>query len=162
MNRKRIALLTSLTMFSGLMLNNASWLKDHVTHEVYAEQVKLSLKPNKKYPDIAKTLDLTSLEQYPSTSLFMNVTLNKFVVIDVGLNSNNIYQVLLAPIKSSDQYLLVTLDTDCKIKKGQKLTIQGFINGKDKVRLKQINGGISRKYLNQKVVTMLTDSFSIE
>lgn len=161
MNRNKLVFLTGLTLAFGPISAGNGLLTNSNINEVDAAQLKLDLNPSKKYPNIAKTLDLTSMAQYTSENLFMNVTLNNFYVKDVGVDKNNHYLVLLTPIKTSNQYFLMTLDSDFKIKQGQKLTVQGFINGKDRLSAEQIATGLNSRYLNKKVVSMLPDNFSI-
>lgn len=123
MNRKRIALLTGLTVLTTAMINTANPLKRSFTDEIDASSSQEEVKPKKKYPNASKELDLTSTEQYSSKSLFMNITLNDFYIKDLGIDSNRNYHLLLAPIKTSNQYFLVTLYSDKKIKKHTKIRL---------------------------------------
>lgn len=160
MNRKRLALLTGLTLFAGGTATVNHLVIKPETADVKAAQLKDSLKPTKKYPNIKKELDLTSMEQYTSDNLFMNVTLNKFYIKDVGFKDDE-YTLLLAPIKSSRQYFLITTKSSQPIKKNHKITVQGFLNGKSKISVKEIDAGINKRYLHKKIVTMLPDNFTL-
>lgn len=153
MNQRKLALLTSLTLFTGTAITVPQFAD---TTNVKAAQ----LKPTKKYPNIKNKLDLTSMEQYSSVNLFMNVTLNKFYIKDVG-SKDGTYTLLLAPIKSSGQYFLITTKSDKVIKKHHKITVQGFLNGKSKISTTEIESGLNRRYLHKKVVTMLPDKFTV-
>lgn len=161
MNRKRIALLTGLTLFTGLASNNAAWSKNTMIRAVEATQVKDDLNPNQKYPDIAKKLDLTSMAQYSSDNLFMNVTLKKFYIKDISATNDGQSYLLLAPIKTSNQYFLLLTKSNSKFKVNQRITVQGFLNGKSKITTTQINSGLNPKYLNKKVVSIMPDNIAI-
>jgi len=153
MNRKRIALLTSL----AILTNTAVTTNNHLLNAETRQNKAKSNASAAKYPDISEKLDLTSMQQYTSVSLFMNVTLNDFYVKDTAVDDNGYYILLLAPIKSSDQYFLVTTKSKRNVKINQKINIQGFLNGKIKINTIQVNNGINKKYLNKVAVSMLAD-----
>jgi len=161
MNRKRIALLTGLTLLTGTIVNTTNPLRYATKAHAEAAQNKTKLKPHSKYPDISKELDLTSMEQYSSVNLFMNVTLKDFYVKDSTIDDYGQYHLLLAPIKSSNQYFLIVTKSKQVIKKNRKISVQGFLNGKTRIDDQQINAGLNQKYLNKKVVSMLADNISL-
>ncbi|GEO78518.1 hypothetical protein FD29_GL001572 [Companilactobacillus mindensis DSM 14500] len=158
MNRKRIALLTGLTLFTGVTANNAAWSKNTMIHAAEATQAKGELDSNQRYPDITKKLDLTSMDQYTSDNLFMNVTLKKFYIKNISVTKDNQNYLILAPIKTSNQYFLLLTKANPKFKINQRITVQGFLNGKSKITTKQINNGLEPKYLNKKVVSIMADN----
>jgi len=90
--------------------------------------------------------------------LFMNVTLKKFYVKDYSIDTKGKYHLLLVPIKTSDQYFLVIIDSDAKITKNQQISVQGFLNGKTRIDFSQ---GFNKKYLDKKAVSILADNFTI-
>lgn len=161
MNRKRIALLTGLTILMTAAVNTTNPLRNALKNDAEAARIKTNLKPNSKYPDIANKLDLTSMEQYSSVHLFMNVTLKDFYVKESTIDNYGQYHLLLAPIKTSDQYFLVVTKSKAAIKKDHKITVQGFLNGKTKIDDTQLNAGINSKYSNKKVVSILADNIEI-
>lgn len=161
MNRKRIALLTGLTLLTGTSLNNTNLLKHSLIHNIEASKTSTNSKQSEKYPDIMKKLDVTSMQQYSSQSLFMNITMNKFYIKDIASNSNKTH-LILVPIKTSNQYFILTLDSNDKnISVGQKITIHGFLNGKVRINNKYILAGLNKKYLNKKVVSVMADDFKV-
>jgi hypothetical protein len=91
----------------------------------------------------------------------MNVTLKDFYVKESTIDNYGQYHLLLAPIKTSDQYFLVVTKSKAAIKKGHKITVQGFLNGKTKIDDTQLNAGINSKYSNKKVVSILADNIEI-
>ncbi len=157
-NRKRRALLTGLTIFLGTSVSSTDLIKTSNINEIEAAKLKTKLKANKKYPDVTKELDITSMEQYASNMLFMNVTLKKFYVKDYSIDTKGKYHLLLVPIKTSDQYFLVIIDSDAKITKNQQISVQGFLNGKTRIDFSQ---GFNKKYLDKKAVSILADNFTI-
>ncbi|MFC6177576.1 hypothetical protein ACFQAV_12225 [Companilactobacillus huachuanensis] len=161
MNRKRIALLTGLTILTSTIVNTTNPLRYATKAQAEAAQNKSNLKPNSKYPDISKELDLTSMDQYSSVNLFMNVTLKNFYVKDLAIDEYDQYHLILTPIKSSDQYFLIVTKSKQPIKKNRKISIQGFINGKTRIDDKQIDAGLNQKYFNKKVVSMLADNIGL-
>lgn len=161
MNRKRIALLTGLTILMTAAVNTTNPLRNALKNDAEAAQIKTNLKPNSKYPDIADKLDLTSMEQYSSVNLFMNVTLKDFYVKESVIDNYGQYHLLLAPIKTSDQYFLVVTKSKADIKKGRKIIVQGFLNGKTKIDNTQLNAGLNSKYFNKKVVSILADNIGL-
>jgi len=158
MNRKRLALLTSLTILINGAAGTTNLFKGINTAQASTTKIKRSLSPNKKYPDINKELDLTSMAQYSSENLYMNVTLKSFYIKDLGTDENGKYYLLLTPFKSSNQYFFVNFNSSNDIKKYQKISIQGFLNGKKKLGNSEIDTGLNTKYLNKKVVTLLPDN----
>lgn len=161
MNRKRIALLTGLTLLTGTTLTNTNLLKHSLIRNVEASKTSNKLKRSEKYPDIMNKLDVTSMDQYSSQSLFMNVTINKFYIKDVATDSNKTY-IILVPIKTSNQYFLLTLDSsNKKIKSNQQITVHGFLNGKTRITSKYLMTGLDKKYLNKKAVSVMADDFDI-
>lgn len=158
MNRKRIALLTGLTMFSGITISNHNLLRNTTIQRVNAAEIKNKLKSKQKYPDVTKKLDITSMAQYSSNTLFMNVTLNNFYIKDLASDEKGHLHILLSPIKTSNQYFLVTVPSNNKIKRDSYITIQGFLNGKTRI---DDELGLNKKYLNKKVVSMLVDNISL-
>ena len=161
MNQKRLALLTGLTLMTGPLINNVEWLRNTTIQEAAATQIKTNLKPTKKYPDVTKELDVTSMQQYTSSNLFMNVTLSKFYIKDAALDDQGQYHLLLAPIKTSDQYFLLVTKSSQIIRTGRRLTVQGFLSGKTNIGSEQIKSGLNKKYLNKKVVSIAADNISI-
>lgn len=161
MNRKRIALLTGLTLLAGAVVNTTNPLRNAVKNDAEAAQIKTNLKPNSKYPDIAKKLDLTSMEQYSSVNLFMNVTLKDFYVKESSIDNYGQSHLLLAPLKTSDQYFLVVTKSAKTIKKNDMITVQGFMNGKTGIDNAQIAAGLNQKYLNKKVVSLIADNIGL-
>lgn len=161
MNRKRIALLTSLTVLAGSVINTTNPLRNVTTHQADAAQLKSDLKANQKYPDIMKKLDVTSMAQYASNSLYMNITLKKFYIRDIVQDDQEKTYLLLAPLKSSDQYFLTKLDTNKKLKIGRKITVQGFLNGRVKLGGESTNIGLNKDYLNKKAISIMTDNYSL-
>ncbi|WP_195701252.1 hypothetical protein [Companilactobacillus futsaii] len=71
MNRKRIALITSLIFLSDCTVENFNPLRNNLKSDVEAVSESNKKKSNDKYPDISKELDITSMEQYSSNVLFM-------------------------------------------------------------------------------------------
>jgi len=161
MNQKRLALLTGLTLLTGPLVNQVEWMRNTVIQEAEATQVKDNLKPSKKYPDVTKKLDVTSMQQYASSTLFMNATLNKFYIKDLTLDKQGQYHLLLAPIKTSDQYFLVVTKSSQLIRVHHRITIQGFLSGKTKIDTTQINAGLNKKYLNKSAVSIVADKIAI-
>jgi len=161
MNQKKLALLTGLTLLTGPLVNHVEWMRNAVIQEAQATQVKDKLKPTKKYPDITKKLDVTSMQQYSSNSLFMNATLNKFYIKDLALDQQGQYHLLLAPIKTSDQYFLVVTKSSQLIRVNHRITVQGFLSGKSKIDATQIDVGLNKKYLNKSVVSIAADNIAI-
>ena len=162
MNRKRVALFTSLTVLISTVISNTNPLRNTITHEVNAAQVKGNSKIDQKYPNITQKLDLVSMEQYSSDNLFMNVTLKKFYVKDTALDQQGKYYLLLTPIKTSNQYFLVTIKSSQKIQAHRNITVRGFLDGKTRINNEQIQMGLDSKYLNKKVVSMMGDNFSLD
>ncbi|MFH5812168.1 hypothetical protein [Companilactobacillus sp. FL22-1] len=156
MNRKQIALLTGILLLSNISISNTNQAENIVSTAVRASKTKRK-KTSDKYPDISNKLDLTSMEQYESVDLFMNVTLKNFYIRDLALTNTDEYTLLLAPIKSSDQYFLVTGQTNYHLKKGQKISVEGFLNGKTSITADQVKLGLNQKYLNREVVSMMAD-----
>lgn len=161
MNRKRIAFLTGFTILMGSAISSNNPLRSSIVQEVKATEVKTDLVPSRKYPDVTKKLDLTSMAQYESANLFMNVTLKKFYIKYIAVDKDKQTHLLLAPLKNSDQYFLTTITTDKKLKKNQQITIQGFLNGKSTIDQELINIGFNAKYLNKRTVSILTDKIAI-
>ncbi|HIY92190.1 hypothetical protein [Companilactobacillus sp. HBUAS56275] len=157
MNRKKIALLTSLTIFSGTNIPFNNSVNNQSINIIKAAQRKKSSKVESKYPDIMKKLDITSMQQYDSNMLFMGVTLNKFYIKDFSTNKSGKTSLLLAPLNTSDQYFVASTKLDHKVKKNQRITIQGFLNGKTKINAKQ---NFNKKYLNKSAVSVLIDHIS--
>lgn len=157
MNRKRIALFTSLTLLTGIPINDTHLAKNRVMHTVKASESKRIAKVSSKYPDITQELDITSMEQYTSNNLFMNVTLKKFYIKDLSTNKQGQILIILAPLKTSNQYFYLQTDLISQAKINQKITVQGFLNGKTKLTNKQIDDGLNPKYLNKKVVSIMPD-----
>ena len=133
MNRKRIALITSLIFLSDCSIESFNPLKNDLKSDVQAVSQSHKKKTSDKYPNISKELDITSMEQYSSNVLFMNLTLRNFHVKDIYLDDQGTYHLLLTPLKTSNQYFVTTIKSSKTIKIGDKITIQGFINGKVKV-----------------------------
>ncbi|KRN98678.1 hypothetical protein [Companilactobacillus kimchiensis] len=161
MNRKHIALLTGLTLLTGSLSNNVEWLRNSITQNVTAAQTVTNLKSNQKYPDISKKLDLISMEQYTSDNLFMNVTLKKFYIKDSAIDSAGNCHLLLVPVKSSNQYFLLITKSNRTLKNNRLITVQGFLNGKNKINNTQIMAGLSKKYLNKTAVSITADKIAI-
>jgi len=161
MNQRKLALLTGLTLLTGPLVNHVEWMQNTVIQEAQATQVKDKLKPNKKYPDVTKKLDVTSMQQYSSSNLFMNTTLNKFYIKDLTLDQQGQYHLLLVPIKTSDQYFLVVTKSSQLIRVKHQITVQGFLSGKTKIDAGQIDAGLNKKYLNKSAVSIVADNIAI-
>ena len=158
MNRKRIALITSLIFLSDCSIESFNPLKNDLKNDVQAVSQSHKKKTSDKYPDISKELDITSMEQYSSNVLFMNLTLRNFHVKDIYLDDQGTYHLLLTPLKTSNQYFVTTIKSSKTIKIGDKITIQGFINGKVKVHDEY---SFSSKYNGKKAVSVIVDHFEI-
>lgn len=154
MNRKRIALLTSLTIFGGTNIPFNNLISNQSINIIKAAQRKKVSKKSSKYPDIMDILDVTSMQQYDSNILFMSVTLNDFYIKDFHTDNNGETNLLLAPIVTSNQYFIMNTKLTQKIKKDQKITIQGFLNGKTKIAEQQ---HLDKNYLNRQAVSVLVD-----
>lgn len=159
MNRKRIALITSLAFLSQSAIESFSPLKHTLESDVEAVSESNKQQSNKKYPDITKELDITSMEQYSSNVLFMNLTLRKFYVKDAYIDDQNYYHLLMAPLKTSNQYFVTTLKSNKTIKIGNQITIQGFINGKVKVHDEHT---FNSKYNGKSAVSVMVDDFKLK
>lgn len=119
------------------------------------------LSPNSEYPNIKDKYDITNMSQYNSNDLMDGVTLNKFYVKDWGYNKYmGDRHLLLTPTSNSNQYFLVVTKTK-KVFKGDKVTVQGGLNGLSKVNHAQIKDGIQAKYSNKPVVLFLPDKIAI-
>lgn len=158
MNRKRIALITSLIFLSDCSIESFNPLKNDLKSDVQAVSQSHKKKTSDKYPDISKELDITSMEQYSSNVLFMNLTLRNFHVKDIYLDDQGTYHLLLTPLKTSNQYFVTTIKSSKTIKIGDKITIQGFINGKVKVHDEH---SFNPKYNGKKAVSVIVDHFEI-
>lgn len=158
MNRKRIALITSLIFLSDCSIESFNPLKNDLKNDVQAVSQSHKKKTSDKYPDISKELDITSMEQYSSNVLFMNLTLRNFHIKDIYLDDQGTYHLLLTPLKTSNQYFVTTIKSNKTIKIGDKITIQGFINGKVKVHDEY---SFSPKYNGKKAVSVIVDHFEI-
>ena len=158
MNRKRIALITSLIFLSDCTVENFNPLKNNLKSDVEAVSQSNKKKSKDKYPDISKELDITSMEQYSSNVLFMNLTLRNFFVKDIYLDDQSNYHLLLTPLKTSNQYFVTTIKTNKTIKIGNKITIQGSINGKVKVHDEY---SFNSKYNGKNAVSVMVDHFEI-
>jgi len=158
MNRKRKALLTGLTLFVGTTISPNTLLKSSNLNEVEAAKTRTKLKTHQKYPNIMKELDVTSMEQYASDMLFMNVTLKKFYIKDYSIDAKGQYHLLLAPLETSNQYFVVVTKLNQKVAQNQQITVQGFLNGKTRIKFDQ---GFNKKYLNRKAVSILADNVTL-
>lgn len=157
-----MALVTSLTLLMSSIVNANNPLRNTVVTEVNASQSKEKQNNSQKYPNIESKLDLTSMAQYSSVNLYMNVTLKKFYIKDYTNNDQDEYRLLLAPIKSSNQYFIATVKSNKKFKVNQRITIKGFLNGRIKIDNELIATGFESKYLNKKVVSIMPDVVSID
>lgn len=157
MNRKKIALLTSLTIFSGTNIPFNNLINNHSNNVIKAAQRKKVSKTESKYPDIMKKLDITSMQQYDSNILFMSIALKNFYVKAFHTDDSGKTNILLAPLITSNQYFVTSVNLDHKIKKNQRITIQGFLNGKTKISKKQ---NFDDKYINKSAVSVLVDQIS--
>lgn len=154
MNRKQIALLTSFSVLTSISLTSINSSIHPRTHLIKATNKKKVSKKQPAYPDIMKKLDLTSMQQYDSNTLFMKVALKDFYIKDFSKLSENKYRLLLAPLDTSDQYFITTVSITQPLKKNHRITIQGFLNGKTKVKVKD---NLQDKYLNKNAVSVLVD-----
>jgi hypothetical protein len=154
MNRKQIALLTSFSILTSISLTSINSSIHPRTHLIKATNKKNVSKKKSAYPDIMKKLDLTSMQQYDSNTLFMKVALKDFYIKDFSEISTNKYRLLLTPLDTSDQYFITTVSMTEPLKRNHQITIQGFLNGKTKVKDKD---NLQDKYLNKNTVSVLTD-----
>lgn len=154
MNRKKIALLTGLTIFGGTNIPYNNLINNQSNNVIKAAQRKKSSRTESKYPNIMKKLDITSMQQYDSNILFMSITLNNFYIKDFHTDNSGKTNLLLVPLSTSDQYFVTSVKIDHKIKKNQRITIQGFLNGKTKISKKQ---NFNDKYLDKSAVSVLVD-----
>ncbi|GEO58459.1 hypothetical protein [Companilactobacillus bobalius] len=154
MNRKKIALLTGLTIFGGTNIPYNNLINNQSNNVIKAAQRKKSSRTESKYPNIMKKLDITSMQQYDSNILFMSITLNNFYIKDFHTDNSGKTNLLLVPLSTSDQYFVTSVKLDHKIKKNQRITIQGFLNGKTKISKKQ---NFNDKYLDKSAVSVLVD-----
>lgn len=154
MNRKQIALMTGLTIISGINFSNNYSSKKPNVQIIKATQKNKKSKYKTKYPDIMNKLDITSMQQYESNMLFMNISLKDFYIKDFSLDSTGKTHLLLAPLSTSNQYFLAVTKTTKSFKRNQRITIQGFLNGKTTIKSKD---NFNSKYLNQTAVSILVD-----
>jgi hypothetical protein len=117
MNRKKIALLTSLTIFSGTNIPFNNLINNHSNNVIKAAQRKKVSKTESKYPDIMKKLDITSMQQYDSNILFMSIALKNFYVKAFHTDDSGKTNILLAPLITSNQYFVTSVNLDHKIKR---------------------------------------------
>lgn len=110
-------------------------------------------------PNITTKFDVTNMSQYSDSQLEDAVSISKFYVKDLGKDKMGQYHMLLTPTKNSNQYFLVVTNKKKKLRIGQKVSLQGQLNGRGKINHNQIASGISRAYANKKVVLYLADSY---
>lgn len=143
------------------ILLSTSFISNIEINEVEAAKTVNKLSPNSEYPNIKNKYDITDMNQYNSDDLTDGVTLNKFYVRDWGYNKYmGDRHILLTPTKKSNQYFLVVTKTK-KVFVGDRITVQGGLNGLSKVNHAQIKSGIQSKYLNKPDVLVLADKVAI-
>lgn len=153
-------LILSLILFAGIGVSINQIGNQNIQIIEAAKTVK-KLSPNSEYPNIKDKYDITNMSQYNSNDLMDGVTLNKFYVKDWGYNKYmGDRHLLLTPTSNSNQYFLVVTKTK-KVFKGDKVTVQGGLNGLSKVNHAQIKDGIQAKYSNKPVVLFLPDKIAI-
>jgi len=151
--------ITSLIILTSIG-TSVNYVSNKIQPVNAAKTVK-KLSPNSKYPNIKSKYDVTNMGQYSSDALFDGVTLNKFYVKDWGYNKYmGDHHLLLTPTKKSNQYFLVVTKTK-KVFVGDKITVQGGLNGPSKLNKAQIKDGISNKYANKPVTLVLADKVAI-
>lgn len=112
-------------------------------------------------PDIATKYDITNMSQYDDSQLEDAVSLNKFFVKDLGKDKLGNYHILITPTRKSNQYFLVVTKKGKKLHVGQRISLQGMLNGRGKVNHNQVASGISRAYANKDVVLYQADSYKL-
>lgn len=110
-------------------------------------------------PNITTKYDVTNMSQYSDSQLTEAVSLKKFYVKDLGADKMGDYHILLTPAKNSDQYFLVVTEKKKKLHVGQKISLQGMLNGRGTINHNQVASGISSAYANEKVVMYQADSY---
>lgn len=160
MKKKFNLILASVLILGGFASTTIFTLDNNIQTVVAAKTVK-KLKPNSKYPNIKSKYDIKDMSQYTDDDLFDAVTLNKFYVKDWGYNSYmGDRHLLLTPTKKSKQYFLVVTKTK-KVFKGDRITVQGSLNGPSHVNQAQIKVGMQKKYLNKPDTLVLADKVAI-
>lgn len=110
-------------------------------------------------PNITTQFDVSNMNQYSDNQLEEAVSINKFYIKDLGKDHMGQYHMLLTPTKHSDQYFLVVTDKKKTLHIGQKVNLEGQLNGRGKINHNQIASGISRIYANKSVILYLADSY---
>lgn len=110
-------------------------------------------------PNITTQFDVTNMSQYSDDQLEKAVSIKKFYIKDLGKAQRGQYHILLTPNKNSDQYFLVVTDKKKKLHVGQKISLEGQLNGRGKINHNQIASGISRAYANKPAILYLADSY---
>lgn len=153
MKLKKI-LVTCLALLVGIIALNS-----FTSQSVKADDVKVvkKISPNNDYPDIKTKLDVNNMSQYSDDgsdkSLFLGYTLTKFYIKDVKAkylefdHGNRIYQIVIAPKKSSNQLFLISGEFKKKLKLKKKITVQCDLNGWGTLSKNQ-----SRSYSGKKVI----------
>jgi len=160
MNKFSKNIITGLILFAGISTSVVYTSNTNITNIQAAKTVK-KLSPNSEYPNIKSKYDISNMSQYSSDDLFDSVTLNKFYVKNWGYNKYmGDRHLLLTPTKNSNQYFLVVTKTK-KVFKGDKITVQGSLNGLSEINHAQIKVGIQSKYLNKPDTLVLADKVAI-
>lgn len=143
------------------ILLSTSFISNIEMNEVEAAKTVNKLSPNSEYPNIKNKYDITDMNQYNSDNLTDGITLNKFYVKDWGYNKYmGDRHILLTPTKKSNQYFLVVTKTK-KVFKGDRITVQGSLNGSSHVNQVQIKVGMQKKFLNKPDTLVLSDKVAI-
>lgn len=160
MNKYKKILITSLFALLGIS-SSIAYISNVEINVVEAAKTVKKLSPSSEYPNIKDKYDITNMSQYNSNDLMDGVTLNKFYVKDWGYDKYmGDRHLLLTPTKNSNQYFLVVTKTK-KVFVGDRITVQGGLNGLSKVNHAQIKSGIQNKYLNKPDVLVLADKVAI-
>lgn len=152
--------ITGLIIFTSIV-TNSSYIANNNVQTVDAAKTVKKLSPNSKYPNIKSKYDVTNMAQYSGDNMFDSVTLNKFYVKNWGYNKYmGERHLLLTPTEKSNQYFLVVTKTK-KVFVGDRITVQGGLNGKGRINHAQIKVGISKKYKNKPATLVLADKVAI-